>query len=303
MDEQQREQYHQAQEHVKKQEWGRAADILNKLVEKTADPAVVRLLVRVLNEQHQYVQAFDNILETPEAFWENASAAELAVRVMGQCQRFMTARLFIANGPAEWRQHLSAIEGRAEAVAQDKYRQTIQQRLRDFCHLGDGDLVQQKRRLAVADELPLAAFLQGAKFVLRDPFVFPLVRSDIIESLRQIKLDENLTYLWIDNREYQVNPAKISAQDELPAVKEVRAVITHKLADYDAISYRMANQQFDLHMMFLFPRAEFIITDPQAWATGLLQTLNGKKLKGSTPTIRWQKLIMEKIAELSQIKK
>ena len=303
MNKEQTQRFQQARELVKQEKWGPAGDILDTLVEKTADPAATRLLVRVLDADHQYVQALSNVLEDPTLFWTDEASAKLAVRLMVQNQRFMLARLFIADGPTKWRPALTTIAEDGEKAAQASYQQTIQQRLKDFYHLGDGNLMEQRQRLRDAYDLPLTSFLLGTRFVLRDPFVHYLIKADIIESLRRIGVDAQLSYLWIDNQEYQVNPATLIAQDEAPAVKAVRRAIAEQLGDTDAIRYQMASQQLDLQLMFLYPRAIAVITDPQEWATVLVQTLDGQQLGDENATQRWQRRLMALISTLAENEK
>ncbi|MFR0772025.1 MAG: hypothetical protein ACLSH6_10130 [Limosilactobacillus pontis] len=300
MNEQQVKRYRQAMELIRQEKWGAAAEVLNALAEETADPAVARQLVRALAADHQYVQALSNVLEAPDRFGNDVESAKLAVRLLVQNQRFMLARLFIADCSAEWQSDLMVIVVDGEHTAQIKYHQTIHQRLKDFYHLGDGSLMEQRQRLMEAYDLPLTSFLLGTRFVLRDPFAHYLIKADIIESLRRIEADVQLSYLWIDNQEYQVNPAKLVDQDELTAIKAVRQAITEQLGDTDAIRYQMANQQLDLQLMFLYPRAGQVITDPDKWARVLMATLDGQQLGDSTPTEKWQRCLMTQIATLTQ---
>lgn len=300
MNEGQAKRYQQAEKLIKQEKWGPAGDILDPLVTETADPDATRQLVRVLYKDHQYVQALSNVVEEPELFYQTEKFAKLAVKVMVQNQRFMLARLFIANGPAEWQQDLDKLVCDGEQIAQTKYQQTIQQRLKTFYHLGDGDLLEQRQRLNEAYALPLDDFILGTRFVLRDPFVHYLIKADIIENLRKLVVDTQLDYLWIDNHEYQVNPAEMTAQDEVPAIKTVRQIIKDRLGDQDAISFQMAKQQLELQLMFLFPRAANIITNPTEWAEVLLKTLNGQESSNDTAAEKWQQRLMTLISTLSQ---
>ena len=109
MNEGQAKRYQQAEKLIKQEKWGSAGDILDPLVTETADPDATRQLVRVLYKDHQYVQALSNVVEEPELFYQTEKFAKLAVKVMVQNQRFMLARLFIANGPAEWQQDLDKL--------------------------------------------------------------------------------------------------------------------------------------------------------------------------------------------------
>ena len=52
MNQGQTKRYRQAEQLIKQEKWGPAGDILDALVEETADPAATRQLVRVLYKDH-----------------------------------------------------------------------------------------------------------------------------------------------------------------------------------------------------------------------------------------------------------
>ncbi|WP_267201358.1 hypothetical protein [Limosilactobacillus kribbianus] len=300
MDEQQKRELRRALVLIKQEKWKTASEILGGLLMDTTSPILIRNQVLALYHDHQYVQALSFVLEEPALFLKTRSDVELAVRVLLANQRYLKCRLLIAGADPGWQEELLKIVVDSEQAAEIKYQVTLQQNLRQFYHLGDGTILEQRERLSEAYELPLNEFLLGSRFVLRDPFVQPLIKSDIIETLRCIHLDAQVTYLWLDNQEYQVNPAHLIASDELPVVKKVRQLIHDRLANQDAMRYQLANQQFDLQLMFLMPRIEDVIDDPTAWAEELLVTIDGGKSATDSAAARWQKLIRARISKLAQ---
>ncbi|MCH3922554.1 hypothetical protein [Limosilactobacillus sp.] len=300
MDEQQKRELRRALVLIKQEKWKAASEILGGLLADTTSPVLVFNQVLALYHDHQYVQALSLVVEEPTLFLKTRSDAELAVRVLLANRRYIKCRLLIAGTDPAWREKLLGLVVDSEQAAEVKYQATIQQTLRQFYHLGDGTILEQRERLNEAYELPLNEFLLGSRFVLRDPFVQPLIKSDIIETLRCIHLDAQLTYLWLDNQEYQVNPAQLVGSDELPAVKKVRQLIFDRLANQDAMRYQLANQQFDLQLMFLMPRVKEVIDDPASWAEELLVTIDGGKSTADSSAARWQKLIRTRISELAQ---
>lgn len=300
MDERQKRQFRRAMILIRQQKWQAASNILGNLLAITNTPVIVKKQVLVLVHLHQYVQAQNLVFDQPTLFLGTQVDAKLALQVLLANQHFIKARLFITGAPQTWQTELKQLITDSEQAAELKYQATIKQTLQQFYHLGDGNIRQQRERLDNAYNLPLNDFLLGTRFVLRDPFVQPLIKSDILEKLRAIGVATSVTYLWLDNHEYQVIPAQLKASDDLPIVHAVRRTLRKRLANQDIMRYQLASQQFNLQIMFLFPRITTVITDPQRWVAVLLATIDGQKIPTTDQAVKWQQLITTRINELAQ---
>ncbi len=300
MDERQKRQFRRAMVLIRQQKWQAASNILGNLLAITNTPVIVKKQVLVLVHLHQYVQAQNLVFDQPTLFLGTQVDAKLALQVLLANQHFIKARLFITGAPQTWQTELKQLITDSEQAAELKYQATIKQTLQQFYHLGDGNIRQQRERLDNAYNLPLNDFLLGTRFVLRDPFVQPLIKSDILEKLRAIGVATSVTYLWLDNHEYQVIPAQLKASDDLPIVHAVRRTLRKRLANQDIMCYQLASQQFNLQIMFLFPRITTVITDPQRWVAVLLATIDGQKIPTTDQAVKWQQLITTRINELAQ---
>lgn len=300
MDERQKRQFRRAMVLIRQQKWQAASNILGNLLAITNTPVIVKKQVLVLVHLHQYVQAQNLVFDQPTLFLGTQVDAKLALQVLLANQHFIKARLFITGAPQTWQTELKQLITDSEQAAELKYQATIKQTLQQFYHLGDGNIRQQRERLDNAYNLPLNDFLLGTRFVLRDPFVQPLIKSDILEKLRAIGVATSVTYLWLDNHEYQVIPAQLKASDDLPIVHAVRRTLRKRLANQDIMRYQLASQQFNLQIMFLFPRITTVITDPQRWVAVLLATIDGQKIPTTDQAVKWQQLITTRINELAQ---
>jgi hypothetical protein len=300
MDERQKRQFRRAMVLIRQQKWQAASNILGNLLAIANTPVIVKKQVLVLVHLHQYVQAQNLVLDQPTLFLGTQVDAKLALQVLLANQHFIKARLFIAGAPQTWQTELKQLITDGEQAAELKYQATIKQTLQQFYHLGEGNIRQQRERLDNAYNLPLNDFLLGTRFVFRDPFVQPLIKSDILEKLRAIGVATSVTYLWLDNHEYQVIPAQLKASDDLPIVHAVRRILRKRLANQDIMRYQLASQQFNLQIMFLFPRITTVITDPQRWVAVLLATIDGQKIPTTDQTAKWQQLITTRINELAQ---
>lgn len=215
--------------------------------------------------------------------------------VMLKNQLFITARLFAKEAHAN--PMLNKIEA-AEVNADHSESATIASRERNFYHLGDTPLRVQQERFEEAAKLPLANYLKAAQFVIRDPYVHPLLRSSVIQDLANLKIDQGMTFYWIDEKEHEVNPAKLQPLDEIPVVEDIIKRIQQKYGQDDPLSYQSFIQQFHLQLILLYPRIEETIVDEDAW----LKVLTSYSTTDNSETIKtayaWQMKLMKIIQKL-----
>ena len=187
---------------------------------------------------------------------------------------------------------------RACTYSRQEYQETLQTRLRDFYHLGDYSLEEQQSRLQAAFKLPLNEFITGAKFLLRDPYTHPLVKSSLVELLSKLRVADPVTVYWLDKKEYTVVPADIQPLNLLPVVSEGKRLITEKCGNQNPQTEKMAIQEFQLQVMFLYPRINQIIKDIDEWTDVLIARIEGKKVATNTVSSTWQERLGKQIDEL-----
>ena len=149
-----------------------------------------------------------------------------------------------------------------------------------------------------AFKLPLNEFITGAKFLLRDPYTHPLVKSSLVELLSKLQVADPVTVYWLDKKEYTVVPADIQPLNLLPVVSEGKRLITEKCGNQNPQTEKMAIQEFQLQVMFLYPRINQIIKDIDEWTDVLIARIEGKKVATNTVSSTWQERLGKQIDEL-----
>lgn len=291
--------YRKALSLMKKQKWSAASEQLEELYGYHHKAVYVRKLAQALYLDHQYIRGMTYVWQAVGDFYLDKDSAFLALQLLLKSQYFIRARLFVANGPQKWRKEFTKQVKAEESFVEGHYQETINEELKKFYHIGDVPVSGQRNRLEEAYHLPLADFLNGARFVLRDPFTHPLVRANIIDVLREIGVSEELTYCWLDGREYRVVPAELQPIDTIKEVRAVRAAISERLENDNPQLYNAAFQQFNLQIMFLIPRIAAVITMPAEWADYLIAHLTGSSCQVPEKVIKWQQQIMEQIEKLT----
>lgn len=297
MNEEQQASFQQAKELLAKEQWQPASEVLEGLVNDVDSPVVGRLTIIALYHAKQYTRACSYLFEYLDLMVEELADAQIAVDIFVQNELFILARQ-VVNSLPEWRAQLMPLIEAGEQRTESKYQETMQTQLRDFYHLGDYPLPEQQSRLQAAFKLPLAEFLTGAKFLLRDPFTHPLVKSSLVELLCKLRVNEQVTYYWLDKKEYPVVPTALVPLKDHPLVIAGKREINHQIGDQNPQTAQAAVQEFQLQVMFLYPRLDAVITDIDVWVDLLIARLEGQKISVPTRVSEWQERLATMIDEL-----
>ncbi|MGM9892456.1 hypothetical protein [Limosilactobacillus sp.] len=300
MDEEQAKQYQKAQHLIAEKQWLAAAAILEELINKAPNDEVTKKLVWALYQAQQFARAFVYFVEQPAVFTSERQDAELAVRLLLHNQSYIAARLFINELPLAWQTPLLSLVVDSENQAREKYQTTLQTRLRSFYHLGDCSLAEQQERVSDAQQLPLQEYLTGAQFLLRDPFTHQLIKASLVDTLRQLGVDEQVTVRWLDGQEYQLVPADVLAIDEQPVVRELRARLAAELGNQNPSELQLANQELQMQLMILYPLIEQKITDATGWIQYLIARIRGEQVATNPAIEQLQGQLSKIIDDLSQ---
>lgn len=264
------------------QEWNRASEQLEKLYEQRNDNEINHLLVEALYMDNQFKMAYEFAVEKQETFLLSADLFKLMVNVLLKSQHLIEARQFaLATANANWQ--AVAIQGinEFETTTAQTLVATRKANLRQFYHLGDQPFPQQRERLARAGQLPLADYMVGAKFLLRDPFTNPLIRSSILQNLQKLKITDRIKTYWIDEKEHEIDGAQLVPIDQIPGYQQLIQALKERLENVDPVAYATISQEIGMQMMMCYPFIEQVVTDADGWVDLEIAQFQGKTdLKG-----------------------
>lgn len=288
--------YEKAKRLAEDSKWRDAAAIFLDLRNQIDNDELSLWTARSLYNSEQYKLAYQVAAQSPQAFKNNL---KLLVEIGLKAQHFISTRAMLLRQPQEKIEELLPLIEAAENQYEDEFKETIQNRLRSFYHLGDYPLAEQRKRLLVADQLPLQEFLIGAKFLLRDPFTQQFVKADILNILQQVRCPENVTMLCIDRKEHQVIPADLPTAYQNPIIIECQEILTDKLAQSDPQILRALQMQLDLQATLLNPLIKKIVTDPQEWVNVMYNRATTGEYSGENQDIiHWQQELNNLIDKL-----
>ncbi|WP_057896583.1 hypothetical protein [Liquorilactobacillus oeni] len=78
-------------------------------------------------------------------------------------------------------------------------------------YCGACDLFEQRSVLNMAKSLPFADYLEAAVFLLKDPNVHQLIKVNVLDDLRLLKISDNYDFYFLDHNFYQVSPSTLHA--------------------------------------------------------------------------------------------
>lgn len=284
---------------LKKQQWRDALSILQRLEDNDygeGNDILLPRLAQALNGCKRYQQSFDYIADNADSFLTDKEKASIWLTAALGAGEFIPARLYIQQCQKAWQgDFLQQIEN-AEDLAHQTSTNSIQSELKTFYHLGDKPVTEQSKYIADGMRLPLSDFVTGSKFLLRDPFTNAFIRSNLIEYLNQLGVNEKIKYLWVDQKEYEVNPAKINDLGKEPILLKTQQELKERLAHDPVQQVHMAGQ-LSMQAMLLYPRLNKIIDDPKAWVDGLLAS-DDQSNPAPTSVRKWQKKLNREIESL-----
>ncbi|MCI1975621.1 MAG: hypothetical protein LKJ51_06870 [Limosilactobacillus sp.] len=296
MNSEQKDQFEKAKRLTKENKWRDAAAIFLDLRDQVNDSELVVWTTRALYNSKQYKLAYQVAIQEPQAF---TSDLEFLVQVSLKAQHFISTRAMLLRQNEKVTSALLPLVQQAEENYNHEFKETIQNRLRNFYHLGDYSLVEQRQRLLAADQLPLTDFMIGAKFLLRDPFTQQFVKADILNILQQIHCREEVTMLWIDKKEYSVIPAELPMVYQNPVVIHCQQILSNKLGQTNPQLLRSLQMQLDLQTILLNPLISKVITDAEEWIDLMIKRATTGEYSGKNENIiHWQKRLNQFIDNL-----
>lgn len=296
MNSEQINQFEKAKKLFNENKWRDAATIFLDLQNQVDDKQVIKWATKALYNSKQYKLAYQIATQDPQVFSDDVS---FLVQVCLRDQHFISTRVLILRQPVDVAAKLLPLVQEAELKYQREFKTTIQNQLRTFYHLGDYPLAEQRKRLLAADQLPLADFMIGAKFLLRDPFTQQFVRADILNILQQLKWRERVTMLCVDQKEHSIIPDDLPIAYQNPLIVKCHQILDNKLGQNDPQILRALQIQLDLQAILLNPLIDEVIIDPQQWDEVMYQrATTGEYLGEDEQIIHWQKKLNQFIDKL-----
>lgn len=108
-----------------------------------------------------------------------------------------------------------------------------------------------------AQQLPLTDYLKAAKYILMNPFLNQLIRVDLIADLEALNVNEEIKYIWLDEKIAQINPV-VAQSKKLLFQEKLADALKVKEASLDPVLFEQLKEQVLFHFELIHPQEEKI---------------------------------------------
>lgn len=136
--------------------------------------------------------------------------------------------------------------------------------LKQSFSIGDKSYSEQADIMQMLEQVPLEIYLQAVKIMLVNPFVNGLIKATLIEGLIANECSEVIKINWFD-QDRQIIPTQLKPLAENQTVETVKKIIEEQVAIHNPSLFQLIKEEFNLHVILLYPFIEEVITLPSIW--------------------------------------
>ncbi|WP_283678830.1 hypothetical protein [Lentilactobacillus sp. Marseille-Q4993] len=163
-------------------------------------------------------------------------------------------------------------------------------------YIGGENPDKQQMILQTSQKLPWQLFVKAAKRVLSDPIVWQVVKSHLLATLMDGKLDENIEFAWVDDNTYQINPKLLAESDYGASFAKLDYEVRQKWADKDPVIFENIETIISELSRNMFPFFDKIIKRPKEFLRAIeieVLGLTGEESQAQLePEMKWIKKLL-----------
>lgn len=284
-----------AQTEMKQENWHDAAESLTVIYETIATFDINYRLVTALFMDEQYQLAASYADDFLLNYLEEETDFRMLVALAIQNQNFVYAQQLVMLWQDETVQAavLSDIRD-AEVRAKTTMAATFQTIARQFYHLSDYSIMEQRDRYESARHLPVDEFIVGARYLLVDPFAIPIIRATLLEDLQKLQVAEPVQYRWLDDEIYTIALNQLPLLTDSEIFEEIADYLDEKVGQDDPIALDLLAQQVRFELTLLYPRVTEVVTDPEGWVDASIdQYYERRNLSEMAEQRKWHETVRD----------
>lgn len=284
-----------AQTEMKQENWHDAAESLTVIYETIATFDINYRLVTALFMDEQYQLAASYADDFLLNYLEEETDFRMLVALAIQNQNFVYAQQLVMLWQDETVQAavLSDIRD-AEVRAKTTMAATFQTIARQFYHLSDYSIMEQRDRYESARHLPVDEFIVGARYLLVDPFATPIIRATLLEDLQKLQVAEPVQYRWLDDDIYTIALNQLPLLTDSEIFEEIADYLDEKVGQDDPIALDLLAQQVRFELTLLYPRVTEVVTDPEGWVDASIdQYYERRNLSEMAEQRKWHETVRD----------
>lgn len=252
-----------------------AADYFEMAYSQKQELDLNRILVGTLYEDQQYSLANVYLEDFIDDYLNSKELFKLALNILLKNQNFIYAHEMVNFADPRWYDEAFEQVERDEALSRSQMAATQKTLAQSFYHLSDGGFAKQRSRFESSFKLPLHEWWSGAKFLLLDPYISPLIRSSLIETAQKLRIDEKVDFYWIDKKIYQVTPSDLKELLLMDSYVSLKKRLDQQLGADDPVASEMLTANLRMQTSLLYPKISTGIFETENWIDEMINQYNG----------------------------
>jgi hypothetical protein len=260
--------YNNIKEAIDSKNYFYAADLSRKYLANGKDVHVLVIMVLSLYKINRFSEAQQAIMDDPNAFTGSLTDFMLMINVLLHNQEFIKSRemVYAFNGinMDYFSCGMQAIKKSENEVRQHD-KNDIQKRARQYYNLSaKKTLFAQKKIFLMGQRLPYEIFVEYSQFVLLDPFVHQVVKSEIVDTLRKINYRGKIPIYWINRKNETIDFLHLPSLESMKSYQYLIRRVRHDFSD-NPEKMSLIYNYFYHQSMIMYPFNDRVIKDCENW--------------------------------------
>lgn len=272
--------YQKARDAFNQHQYHTCCELLLKVLPQTKNSDINHLLARALYRDQHYSQAKKIIELDLDSYRDDENSFRLMLRILlKNCEFIRCREIAVTIKDPHLAFEIRDLIHKSEAADLKKDPKKIQKMANQFYHLANQSLIHQRMVFARALTLPGKEFVSIAVELLNDPFLKPIMRLSVLDTLRKLRFSQNVRYRWLNNKIYDLKPASLLDLVNMRSYQQVMQIVETEYAE-NPTDMLLLLQNLRLELSYLYPFNDQVIQNPRLWVK-----IAALRIKGQQPDL------------------
>lgn len=251
-------------------EYNVARDHFNQAYNLKDDEIANLYLTNTLLVLEKYQEAYEVMSEKKKYYLQEPQFQEVYFQLLIKMTLFLEVEKFLIQTTHVKREDWEKVYQVTKEYHLTVNKEKILEKERELADIGSVSLAKQKQRLKLIHYLPKESFLALTKVVLIDSGVSLLVKSEWINQLTQLNVNENLETMTWQGVVVPFNPNDYVPLKQVYANNQVLNQLTQYFDNSDPSLKEMITSEVKLHIGCLYPFEEVWMNPRDIWVSSYL---------------------------------
>ncbi|EPH96812.1 hypothetical protein D920_01977 [Enterococcus faecalis 13-SD-W-01] len=255
-----------AQQALAEQDYRKAETLFKRAFTLSPGFECNSLLVFCLFELDEKKEALQRAMDYESDYLQQEAFASFYFDLLLQTQNYLYARKLIAMNdfPEAFEQELLEKIKHMEYFSEQMERQKHTDAQQQLEHFTEESPAEQLRLLQVIQQLTYEDLLHRARQYMTTASVHPMVRAKLLELLVQLKTDEPVSFLTIENEKVSLIPKNLLLPEYQPGYLELLR-LAEDYEQEDSLLAMSLKEEFAMQSALVYPFFDRFIEEPEWW--------------------------------------